>query len=269
MTVRLASGSFLGRSNGSESLDGVLLREIRHDPGDQLPVHFHVLPYFCFVHAGSLRERCSSTENLCQSGAAIFNPPFLEHSDTISQKGARCVVAELSTQWTSSYFDGVAQGAWRTLGSPTASWVGSRLLAEMERPDSASSIAVTGLVLTMIAELNRAPAIRNRAPHWLRSAANRLRDEWAYPPPIASLAEAAGIHPVYFARVFRKEFQCTPGEFVRRRRIEWARDQLSSGTRSISEIAHAAGFADQSHLVRTFKRHTGLTPSAYRANSRR
>jgi len=40
--------------------------------------------------------------------------------------------------------------------------------------------------------------------------------------------------------------------------------RLETGDEGISAIALRAGFADQSHFTRTFKRHTGLTPQAYR-----
>ena len=43
-----------------------------------------------------------------------------------------------------------------------------------------------------------------------------------------------------------------------------ARHQLSERHRPLSQIAAEAGFADQSHFTRTFKRFTGLTPRQYR-----
>jgi len=38
---------------------------------------------------------------------------------------------------------------------------------------------------------------------------------------------------------------------------------------TLASLALAAGFADQSHFTRAFKRHTGLTPNAYRRSTRR
>jgi AraC-like DNA-binding protein len=40
--------------------------------------------------------------------------------------------------------------------------------------------------------------------------------------------------------------------------------RISASSDSLNEIAHAAGFTDQSHFARTFKTHTGLTPGEYR-----
>jgi len=264
MALHLERGSFLGLTSPGESFDGVLLREIEHGPEAELPLHVHELPYFCFMLGGELRERCGFQDSICTAGTAIFNPAFVEHSDRVSQKGARCVVAELGADWTRDHLAGVALDTWRSLAGPTAWWVGSRLRMEMQQPDSASSISVAGLLLTAAADLSRTTSRGKTAPRWLERAADRLRDEWMHPPALGALAAEAGVHPAHLARAFRKEFRCTPGEYVRRRRIEWAREQLLAGSRSMSEIAHAAGFADQSHFIRTFKRYTGSTPSAHR-----
>ena len=82
---------------------------------------------------------------------------------------------------------------------------------------------------------------------------------------LVELALDIGVHPVHLARVFRKNFDCTVGEFVRRLRIERACKEIAESSAPISEIALALGFYDQSHFSNTFKRFTGMTPAAYRA----
>jgi AraC family transcriptional regulator len=47
-------------------------------------------------------------------------------------------------------------------------------------------------------------------------------------------------------------------------RIEWATARLRDSRSSLSEIALSAGFADQSHFTRVFRRATGLTPARFR-----
>jgi AraC family transcriptional regulator len=47
-------------------------------------------------------------------------------------------------------------------------------------------------------------------------------------------------------------------------RLEWAAARLSE-ERSLAQIALEAGFADQSHFTRAFRRHFGVTPGRYRA----
>src|SRR5262249_21772677 len=75
-----------------------------------------------------------------------------------------------------------------------------------------------------------------------------------------AVAAAVGIHPVHLARVFRYHFGATLGDYVRRLRVEFAARQLITTEETLAGIALAAGFSDQSHFTRTFKRQTGMTP---------
>jgi AraC family transcriptional regulator len=69
---------------------------------------------------------------------------------------------------------------------------------------------------------------------------------------------------MHLARLFRQRFGYSMGEFVRRQRIAWACGQLARSDAPIAAIALTAGFADQAHFTRTFRRVTGCTPSWYR-----
>jgi len=51
-------------------------------------------------------------------------------------------------------------------------------------------------------------------------------------------------------------------------RIEYACHELAASETPIVQIALSAGFCDQSHFTRTFKRHIGVTPTQYRESLR-
>jgi len=57
-------------------------------------------------------------------------------------------------------------------------------------------------------------------------------------------------------------------DFVRQLRIEYACHELATSELPIVDIALSAGFFDQSHFTRTFKRLTGIVPSQYRQSLR-
>lgn len=80
----------------------------------------------------------------------------------------------------------------------------------------------------------------------------------------ALLARTVGVHPVYLAQVFRRVYGCTINEYLCQRRLDYACRELRQTRRSIAEIAQTAGFYDQGHFSRTFKRLLGLTPREYR-----
>jgi AraC-like DNA-binding protein len=80
-----------------------------------------------------------------------------------------------------------------------------------------------------------------------------------------SLAEAAerfGVHPTHVVRAFTRRHGLPPHRYLTGRRIDLARRLLLAGLPA-AEVAAAAGFADQSHLTRHFRRMLATTPGAY------
>ena len=75
----------------------------------------------------------------------------------------------------------------------------------------------------------------------------------------------AGVHPVHLARTFRETQGMTIGQYFRGVRLARATDLLRDPRRPLSDIAIEAGFSDQSHLCREFKRATGVSPGRFRA----
>lgn len=84
---------------------------------------------------------------------------------------------------------------------------------------------------------------------------------------LQELAQAVGANRFVLLRDFRKQFGVPPHAFLLRLRVERARTLLARG-QGIAEVAHDLGFADQSHLNRTFKRFFGLSPATYRSQAR-
>src|SRR5207249_3454628 len=78
-----------------------------------------------------------------------------------------------------------------------------------------------------------------------------------------ALAQQAGFSPYHFARVFRRTMGESPHHYVLRQRLEKAQRLLNEPV-PLAHVALESGFANQSHFTRTFKRHLGLTPGAYR-----
>ena len=76
------------------------------------------------------------------------------------------------------------------------------------------------------------------------------------------LSELTEISPFYLLRLFKKEVGSTPHIYLTQRRINKAKQFLSSGD-SLSDVAYKTGFADQSHFTNRFKNIVGITPGQY------
>lgn len=78
------------------------------------------------------------------------------------------------------------------------------------------------------------------------------------------LAQAAGLSPNHFLRVFKLTTGETPYHFLRARRLERARQLLAAGTLPLAELALECGFANQAHFTAAFSRELGISPGRYR-----
>ena len=96
--------------------------------------------------------------------------------------------------------------------------------------------------------------------------ARRVRDlldgNYAAAVSGADLAAAAGCSRYAAYRAFRSVAGLAPGEYQRQLRLRAARQALARGTPA-GQAAADAGFADQAHLTRWFRRCYGITPAAY------
>jgi AraC-like DNA-binding protein len=79
---------------------------------------------------------------------------------------------------------------------------------------------------------------------------------------LADLGRAVGSSPTHLVRAFTRRFGVPPHAYVVGRRVDAARRMLLAGI-APADAAVAAGFHDQPHLTRTFRRHVGTTPGAF------
>jgi AraC-like DNA-binding protein len=81
---------------------------------------------------------------------------------------------------------------------------------------------------------------------------------------LRDIAKACGLSPGHFSRAFRKSTGLAPHAWLLHARVEAAKAMLRGRRNSLSEIAGACGFSDQSHFSRVFTRRVGLSPGAWR-----
>lgn len=97
----------------------------------------------------------------------------------------------------------------------------------------------------------------------LDAAAAFIRAHRSDPLSLADVCAACGLSRAYLIRAFRQHYGLTPHGYLLDQRVQLARAQLRQG-RAIAEVAQEAGFADQAHLQRAFKKHLAATPGHYR-----
>ncbi len=96
----------------------------------------------------------------------------------------------------------------------------------------------------------------------VRLAQDLLRERVTSPPSLAELARVTGLGPFTLLRAFRAETGLPPHAYLNQVRVRLARRLLDRGVPPAAAAAEA-GFADQAHLTRHFKRVVGVPPGAY------
>lgn len=267
MGRQLKSGRFFGRTLRRRSVGELTLADVVYPAGAQLERHSHERAYFCLIRRGSYVETYGRRTRVCKPMTLAFHPPGEAHAETFAGCPVASFNVEIGTEWLyrANELTGLLDQPAEFQGGGVAA-LGLRLFREFRREDSDSALLIESLateILAAAAGLNL-KADSAAEPRWLVNAREFLDVRFREPLTLRIIAREAGVHPVYFASAFRRFQRCSVGEYLRRRRLECARRKLGDFELPVAEIALEAGFADQSHLTRTFKRFTGQTPGEYR-----
>lgn len=135
------------------------------------------------------------------------------------------------------------------------------------------TLAVRGAVLSLLAYLCRHYAERKeekrRTDLGIEKAIRYIRENLSEDITVDRLATLAGFSKYYFLREFKRVTSYTVVTYVNLARIERSKELLAQGDMTVSEIAAACGYNNLSYFSKTFRAHTGLTPSEYVANDRK
>jgi AraC family transcriptional regulator len=262
--VTMGSPQFHRRDVGS-----LRVTEALFPPRAELSLHAHERPVLAVILDGSWDEIIGGRVHECQPGSVQIEPAEEKHTNRFHDAGARVLVVEPDPSRT-ELFDPCAE-LLRDAACFHDWGVGAlarRVVSEIANPDDLSGLAIEGLTMELLVHAVRNQSRRGRrrdTPVWFARVRERLHEEFRRSPRLADLADTAGVHPMHLARTFRRHTGMSIGAYLRRLRLDWSADQLTNAETTLAEIAVRAGFSDQSHFTRAFRRYTGLTPRSYRA----
>jgi AraC family transcriptional regulator len=151
--------------------------------------------------------------------------------------------------------------------------IGWALKEEMECGYSCGQLYFDSLALAVATRLIRYHSSKsidmNRpykrlSDHRLRQVFVYIEDNLAENIALADLAAVVGLSVSHFTVLFREAVGLSAHQYLINRRVERAKEMLSEGKLSISQIAAESGFAHQSHLSRHMSRILGVTPKTLR-----
>jgi len=131
----------------------------------------------------------------------------------------------------------------------------------IDRRGRAEELLLT-LLRQVMRERSRPVAVPTAPP--IERARSLIDDDPSRAVSLAELAHACDLSRFQVLRGFVRATGLTPHAYLVQRRVELARRMIAGG-RPLAEVAAACGFADQSHMTRTFVRRFGVSPGAYAA----
>jgi AraC family transcriptional regulator len=268
MPVRINSTGFYGGQSASWQLAGLTLSESIYPKNLKMTAHRHEPAYFGIVLGGAYDETVERKTRHCKQLTTVFHPQGESHSVAFQNREARIFRVELNQRWHNQVEDyAKIPGNSATFHGGLVASLALRLYNEYRNRDKWSPLAIEGLSFEILAEVSRAAekCVDLCVPRWLDQVREIIAARLNETVSLQEMAEQVGVHPVHLARAWRKHFNCTIGEFIRRLRIEAACKEIACSDAPLSDIALGVGFYDQSHFSNTFKRIVGFTPAAYRA----
>ncbi len=262
----MASSQIRGQVLRTRNIEGATLSESTHGAGSHLATHEHANAYFCLVLSGEYQEVSGRRKYICRPGSLVVHPGGEQHRNRFGGQPVRCFNLEL-TGPSSSLFQELRLISAVHNGGPSV-FALTRIYREFRQGDAAAELIIQGAMLELLGECLRKQSGRagDTVPDSARQCRDLLCARFQERLSITEIAKCVGVHPVHLCRAFQDCFGRTIGEFVRELRMRWAAEQLAHAERSLAIIAVEAGFCDQSHFNRTFKRFTGMAPGQYRSS---
>jgi len=108
------------------------------------------------------------------------------------------------------------------------------------------------------------PLARPHDDEKVRAAEHHLTEHFARDVPVEELADVASMSRRNLVRRFKEATAHMPGVYQQMLRVAAAREMLEDGAPSIEQVGLSVGYEDVAFFRLIFKRHCGITPSAYR-----
>lgn len=234
----------------------------RRARGETVPEHLH-------NHA-AIRSLISGDHHYIDPEGNIRNSLpsawyYSEPNAVHSHEACQTDIVSVGIQFHAEQFPTPVISANTVLRGTTANFVFSLFESHLRDPRPTSPDVLMSVFHLLRATLaDEGQQSTTNIPSWLNRLKQHLDSHFLQPLNVDHLSQEIGIHPSHMARAFRAEFGQTVTTYVRDRRLEWSLDTMKNSDDKLGKIAIQAGFADQAHFSREFKRRYGHAPSVYR-----
>jgi AraC family transcriptional regulator len=261
--IALRSGESTGHIVRSRQVEGVIVCTTRTPrSGRSFDPHFHERAHLCLIVHGTDVETRSGRSYRRQAGDLHFYHAGEPHASEVRSACVTSALVELAEHFLSRHDLKEDHFARAVHENSNARLLMLQMQHELQQNDAHTPLGLHALALELV-NYSRERYERS-TPDWVPKVAQLLTELTDAPLSLSDMATACDTHPVTISRRFRRYFGCSLAEYRRRLMIHRSLPLISESTTTLSAVAFACGFADQSHFIRAFRRATHLRPGDYR-----
>lgn len=240
-----------------------------HFPSHAYPSHTHDTWTLLIIDSGAVRFDVDRHAHGALPQLVTLLPPHVPHDGrNVTSAGFRKRVVYLEEHLLPADRIGAAvdHPGWHDPGLRSAVSALDRALAD-PRESFESETRLASVVGALTARLARSEALPAEDPPLARRLREMLDDRVGEQVRLTDLAADLQAHPSHLVRSFSRAYGIPPHRYLTGRRLDLARRLLLRGVPA-AEVADRAGFYDQAHLTRHFRRLLATTPAAYARSGR-
>ncbi len=256
--------------------------QYHRQPAWEMPEHCHTQHVIFVNHSAQIKtermlgERIENEQQF--NGTVVIIPAHVPHKSTWQGEGD-CTLLLLEP----TYIDQIAHEAVNgerveLIGQfakpdPLIHGIGLTLKSVLESQEQCSPLYIDSLTTALASHLIQHYCTRKYtlptnacglAKHRQKQALDYIYASLDQAISLAALANLLGMSQYHFCKSFKQSMGMAPYQYVRRQRVERAKQLLEQKDLPIASIALQCGFSDQSHFTKQFRQLTGITPKAYR-----
>ena len=259
---KFSTGQYYGAHSFERRAGGLGLSHLQATiPEHEIKEHSHAGAHLVLATQGLYKTSAHGEQR--EGPVLVFNPPDVVHRDCFAGDDGWFFAMSLSEADSVALYEQLHLPDFAVRRhEPHLLKQVFKLMQAAASPDY-SGFELELMATALLAELAPPTRLSSKPPPWLAQAQEMIADLSDQDLGVADIADALGVHRVYLARQYVRHLGCTPGADLRRRRVERATQLMMTTDHTLTEIALASGFCDQSHFNRAFLQQWGLTPTGF------
>jgi len=239
------------------------------EQGFLFPGESHNMPELTYVDQGSLHSVADGQDLLLKQGDMVLYTPGQWHMQYAD--------IGVAPRYITISFD--AEGLdYRLLGNrllkapQKAAELLQAMLREQEEQEQHAEDMILALLTQLLVLIYRCDATEiplrsnqslNHENAIIRKAQQYISDNVRKRLSVPMVAQNADISPSYLTTLFQKHLQISPGEYIRRIKLQESKQMIREGNLNFTQISQTLHYSTIHHFSRQFKEKFGVTPSEY------